>query len=48
MMSMLSHADDGVAKVTLTVARCRYLVMLEMALSRLVGDGAIGAMLVVT
>jgi hypothetical protein len=29
-----SHASDGVAKVTLAMARCRYQVMLVMVLPR--------------
>jgi hypothetical protein len=39
-MSMPSHADDGVAKATLAVARYRYRVMLAMALSSHTDDGA--------
>jgi hypothetical protein len=46
VMELLSHAGDGAAEATLTVACCCCQVMLAMALPSLAGDVAAEVMLV--
>jgi hypothetical protein len=47
MMSLPSHAGDGVVRATLVVARCHYRVMLVMLLPSHAGNRAIEATLAV-
>jgi hypothetical protein len=45
VLSLPSHAGDGVTEVMLVVVRCHCRVMLAMSLPSLAGDGAIEATL---
>jgi hypothetical protein len=47
MMSLPSHAGNGIAEARLVMARCRCYVMLTMALPSLAGDNTTKSTLVV-